>query len=473
MAEKQSRIRLRICGPAPPLLLLIGVVLAIAGEIAVWPSPQAAGQEPLVRVASRPLPNQGVDQHRDIGQTMEFSPESQAVIAGESQLTLANLEGMALANNPSVARAAARVRGASGNLLQVGLPPNPTLAYEGQQLASSGRAEQIGVALGQEFVRGGKLQLNRAIADRDLARARQELAVQEQRVLTDVRIAFYRVLLAQRTIELTARLVEISNQGSTAADSLFRAQEASRADVLQAQLEVENAKILAQNARNRYAAAWQSLTSIVGQPNLAPQLLDGDAFRNPEDIDFYEVLQQIYYASPEIAAAETDVERARAALARACAEPIPNITIEAAGNVIDNGIGGRPDAGLRLSFPVPVLNQNEGAIQQARHGITAAQRALDQLRLAIQNRLAPAFERYQNARYQVDRYRQSIIPAATESLDLMRRSYEAGESSFVSLLVAQRTYFQTNIKYLEAVEALRVAEAEINGQLLMGSLSGD
>jgi cobalt-zinc-cadmium efflux system outer membrane protein len=89
----------------------------------------------------------------------------------------------------------------------------------------------------------------------------------------------------------------------------------------------------------------------------------------------------------------------------------------------------------------------------------------------MQARLAPVFERYDNARNQVERYRQAILPAAQESLDLTRKMYEAGEASFLSLLTAQRTFSQTNLNYLEALRELRVSEAEIEGLLLRDSLT--
>jgi cobalt-zinc-cadmium efflux system outer membrane protein len=84
--------------------------------------------------------------------------------------------------------------------------------------------------------------------------------------------------------------------------------------------------------------------------------------------------------------------------------------------------------------------------------------------------LAPTFERLANARNQVQRYRNLILPAAEESLQLTRTMYEAGESTYLGLLTAQRTFSQTGWNYLDAVLALRVAEAEIEGFLLRGSL---
>jgi len=388
----------------------------------------------------------------------------------ECGLTLTDLEQMALGGNPSLARAVAQIGAARGNWVQVGLLPNPVVGYDGQQLGSGGLAEQHGVVYNQEIVRGGKLRLNRAIAAQDVNRARFELTSQELRVLTDVRIGYFQVLTAQRQIELTAELMQVGRSGFDAANSLFKAEQAGKADVLQAQLEIENAQILSENAHNRLRSSWNSLTAVIGQPDLAPQKLTGDPTFSPLQFDFRDVSIRLQAASPEIAAASTTITRARFAAERARVEPKPNLNFQGLVNVIDNGIGGRPDGAVGVTIPLPVFNRNQGAIMQAHHEIVVAERALAQLQLDLQNRLAPVFERYANARNQVERYQKSILAIAQQSLDLTRRTYVGGEISFVTYLIAQRTFAQTNLNYLESIRELRTAEAEIEGLLLSGSL---
>jgi cobalt-zinc-cadmium efflux system outer membrane protein len=285
-----------------------------------------------------------------------------------------------------------------------------------------------------------------------------------------VRIAYFQVLLAQRQIDLATTLVRISTQGAESVDSLFQAREVGRGDVLQAQIELENAHILAENARNRHGSAWQTLTAVVANPALPPQPLAGDAFTPPRQIEFQQTLQQIQASSPEIAVATAEIEQARARLDRARVEPIPNVTVTGLVNVMDNAIDGDPNGGITISVQTPIYNRNQGAIFQAQHEVAAARRALQQLELNLQNRLALTFERYANARNQVDRYQSIILPAVSESLELSRKMYEGGETSYINLLVVQRTYFQTHLNYLGAIEALRIAETEIDGLLLSDSL---
>lgn len=437
---------------APPLIFCVAAGLLCANVAAQQPvmvQKVAATQDP-----PRPLP----------------PPEEINPPTPQRGLTLTDLEHIALGSNPSIGRAAALVSAAQGNMVQVGLPPNPTVGYNGQQLGSGGLAEQHGVQFSQEIIRGGKLRLNRAVAEQELAGAQQELAAQQQRVLTDVRIAFYKTLLAQRQIDMTANLVRTTTQGADVVDKLIKAKEATRLDVLQSQLEVETAQILAKNARNAHDAAWRELSTVIGDPYLQEQALIGDAFAPPCEIEFEQALARLLAASPEIAIAMTEISRTRMAAERARVEAVPNVSLQGLVNPIDNGIGGRPDGGVTISVPIPILNRNQGGIMRAQSEIVAAERALTQLELSLKNRLAPTFERYSNARNQVDRYRTAILPAATESLDLSRKMYQAGETGYLNLLTAQRTFAQTHLQYLDSLRQLRIAEAEIEGLLLSGSL---
>lgn len=388
----------------------------------------------------------------------------------EPTLTLEELEARALRSNPSIARAQALASAAQGNWLQVGLPPNPKVGYAGQQIGSGGLAEQDGVLVEQEFVRGGKLALNRQVAAQDIVRAQQQLAAQQQRVITDVRIAYYRVLAAQQQTSTSEELVAIAERSAQAARALFDAKEVSRADVLQADLEIENAQITHTNARNRLASGWRQLAAVTGDSQLAQQPVSGELARRRECINWQKCLERLLSSSPEVAAAATNVEQARWRLQRAIVEPRPNVTVQGLYNWRDNGIGGDSDGGLQVMFPLPAWDRNQGAIAEAQCAVVAAERALEQLELSLQQRLAPVFERYHNSYNQVERYEKRILPVAQESLDLTRTMYAAGETGYLTLLTAQRTFSHTLLSYIEALRELREAEAEIDGLLLSGSL---
>ena len=85
-------------------------------------------------------------------------------------------------------------------------------------------------------------------------------------------------------------------------------------------------------------------------------------------------------------------------------------------------------------------------------------------------RLAVVFEQYTNARFQVEKYQRDILPNAEASLKLTNSGYRQGEYGYLSLLTAQRTFFRTNLAYLDALRELRATATTIEGNLLNDSL---
>ena len=63
------------------------------------------------------------------------------------------------------------------------------------------------------------------------------------------------------------------------------------------------------------------------------------------------------------------------------------------------------------------------------------------------------------------------LPRARKSLDLVTAGYEKGQVKYLTLLTAQQTYLHVNLSYLDSLRELRASLAEMEGQLLSGSLT--
>ncbi|EAQ79246.1 probable divalent cation resistant determinant protein C [Blastopirellula marina DSM 3645] len=394
----------------------------------------------------------------------------EAIAPPTSQWSLPELEQLALQNNPAMAEAVARVNAAHGNWLQVGIAPNPVLGYSGQQLGSGGLATQTGMFVGQEFVTGNKLGLNREVAAWEIQKAERDRDAFRLRVLTDVRIGYYDVLIAQRRRELATQLVQIAEKGEQSAEALFKGQEVSQADPLRARVEADTSRIVLQNSINQHVEAWRRLTAVLGLPDFQLQQLEGELKAEDVNLQWDETLATLMRDSPELAAALANVEAAHWAVQRAYAQVIPNIEVQA---IIQDDRGTRgTDGNLQVTLPLPLWNRNQGGIQQAHAEAAAANRAADKLSMDLQARLAIAFQRYESARNQVNQYAREggILENANRSLTLIRTGYEADEFSVLDLLSAQRTYFQTNLAYLDSQRELWISAMEIRGLMLQGSL---
>lgn len=383
-------------------------------------------------------------------------------------LTIEALEQIALANNPAVGQAAANVRALQGKYEQVGLPPNPTMGYVASEVGNDGFAGQQGGFAGQDFITGGKLAKNRAVVAAEIDKAEQVLSATRQRVLTDVRATYYRALVAQRRVELATTLVEATGKAVKASNDLLEAEEIPVAGLLQTEVEQQNAEVVLRMAENELSAAWQQLSAVVGEAEMSPQRLVGDPTALPSDLDWREAVDRITMLSPEMAAAVADLSRSRRALNRAYAEPVPDIGTQFTvqyDNSTDDTI-----AGIQVGMPLPIWNKNQGGIRQAQAEITAASQNIDRVALDLQNRLAATFREYANARTQAQTYATEILPRADRTFQLVQSGFALGELGYLDLLTAQRTYTQTNLAYLNSLNALWQSRTKIDGLLLEGSL---
>ena len=386
-------------------------------------------------------------------------------------LTLADLENIALANNPTLVQASARIQAAEGRWLQGGLRPNPIVGYQATEVGNEGRGGQQGAFYSQEFVRGGKLDLNRTVASREIAQAQQQMAAQRLRVLNDVRIEYFNVLIAQRALELTRELADIGQRGLKMTEQLFQGEQVSNAEVLQARIESASAAIMLQNARNRHGAAWRRLTSVVGAPEIGVQPLSGNLMPELRQLDWNESYTRLVAQSPELATARAGVSRAQAVVERARIEPIPNVDVQL-GVQYDNA-SQFTIANIQMGIPIPYRNRNQGNIQTALADVRNAQADVGRIELNLRNRLALAYENYANARNQVDMFSRQILPDARASLELVSSGFRQQQFGFLTLLTAQRTYSQANLAYLQALQELNANRIAIEGLLLTGSLQSD
>lgn len=162
---------------------------------------------------------------------------------------------------------------------------------------------------------------------------------------------------------------------------------------------------------------------------------------------------------------------ARAVLERSQAEPIPNVDVQL-GLQYDNAsqytIGN-----AQIGVPIPFANRNQGNIQTAYADLRHAQADVGRIELSLRNRLASAFESYSNARNHVEAFTKKVLPDSRSSLELVNLQFQQGQVNFLAVLTAQRTFFQANAAYLQALQELNANRIAIEGLMLTGSLGAE
>jgi outer membrane protein, heavy metal efflux system len=391
-------------------------------------------------------------------------------------LRLADLEQMALTNNPTVAQAQANLRVAAGLVKQAGLYPNPMAGYYGDEIrggASNGGKQ--GGFVSQTIVLGGKLHAARRVAQLQANQVETSAEAQRLRILNNVRAAFYEVLAAQRLVEVRQNLAKLAADAVQTSLQLANVGQADRPDILQTQVEQQQANVSARVADQNLRASWRLLAAVVGKPDLAIVRLEGDLDAVP-DLNYEEWVATTLRESPQIKLAEQEVARAEAALVQARKVPIPDLQVT--GLLVQNRepleTTGKPtgvQGGAQIGVQLPIFNRNQGGVAAAKGEIESARQDLTRLKLELQRELAGMFRDYNSARVIVQQYKTEMLPRAEQAYRLYQTNYQRMAGAYPQVLISQRTLFQLEADYVQALGNAWQSSLVIRGFGLMDGLS--
>jgi len=382
--------------------------------------------------------------------------------------SLPDIERLALATNPAIAKAYAKRDSLTGKRLQAGLGPNPTAGLFGQDIFEDGGGGRYGVFYGQEVVRGNKLELSQNVVDAEINAACRQIEILKRRLKTDIQNRFYEVLLAQQRVTLTESLVDRLAEILKISNALVEAKEAAAASVLQVEIAFEQIKVVAAQAKLDLSGARQQLAALINESELPFERIEGDVSAVPILPTIEEVYDHLLGSSPEIAAELAKIKTAEQTLRRAQVDSIPNVTWQTA--VSYDTAGEHVIADFQVGVPLPTVDWNQGNIRKARSEIVMASASVEQKVVQLRQRLITNYREYAKAKLQVDAYTTSILPKSQKSLELITAGYREGELDFLEVLTAQRTFFKAQLTYLDRLQTLRSKAILVEGQLLNASL---
>jgi outer membrane protein, heavy metal efflux system len=392
------------------------------------------------------------------------------------RMTLEQLQEMALANNPTLGQAKAGVRAAAGLTRQAGLWPNPTVGYVGEEIrgGSFGGGQQ-GVFVQQNVILGGKLGLDKKISAEQAKQAEAETEEQQLRVENGVRIAFYESLAAQQMVEMRQRLNALAQDAAETTKQLFNVGQADQPDMLQAQVEADEADVAVIKSQEEQQRAWRVLAAVVGKPELPLSTLSGDLEGLPA-INSDEMLQTILSNSPAVKIAQLGAARTEIELTRAHRELVPDLSLrtgymnnlEALGSVPPKAVGSEGFA--EVSVNLRLFNRNQGNIEVAKANQERANLEVQRVSLVLRMLAAPILQSYGSSRSVADRYRTRTLPNARQAYQLYLQKYHEGAAAYPQVLIAQRTLFQLETTYIATLENAWINAATLQGLLLTDGL---
>jgi cobalt-zinc-cadmium efflux system outer membrane protein len=421
-------------------------------------------------------PGQQVDNPAERTPSGPPVPDLLKDVATRPPMQLNQFEQFVTSTNPTLGQANAIVRQSAAQARQVGLYPNPTVGYQGEQIRGGdyGGGEQ-GVFIQQNIVLGGKLGLRKNIYEQQ--RQVDQIGVTEQhyRILSDVGQSFYAALAAQEVVNARRRLLGLAMDMLETAHQLANVGQADAPDVLQSEVEAEQIKIDYFNAQRTYMQEFRTLAALVGKPDLPLAPLAGN-LENPPSISEDQVIEQMIRDSPSVKRAQQDVMHAEAELKSAKREPVPDIQLRAGVEQnLERLTAGSPQtvgaqAFASVGVTLPLFNRNQGNVAAARADLERAQSEINRVQLSLRRSAQPLLQAYFSGQLTATRYKNEMIPRALQAYRLYLQKYQQMGAAYPQVLVSQRIYFQLQISYINVLQQLWINAIALQNYTLTDGL---
>ncbi|MFK7767641.1 MAG: TolC family protein [Mariniblastus sp.] len=395
-------------------------------------------------------------------------PANEPFTPDTTQATLEFFEQKGIQNHPTLNALVAQIRATQQEGVQAGLAPNPKLGLFIDEMGNENDTGLWGAYLQRNVIRGNKLGLSREIKNREAVVIEHELGEQVLRVKTDIRTAFYQLLIAQQKYELAYQLYESQKNAIEKSKQLFEAGETPKTDLIQTELQAQKTLVLLRQSEVAIRNLWRELAVAVGQPDLEYRIITGELDPIMQPVTYEFCLSQVMSKSPELLKANAEVLRAQASTNRQVAETVPNYQTQ-----LTLGRDAATDhffTGVQLQIPIQVNNRNQGNIAAANFRVAEAQSNVEKIKLRLAKKLAVEFRQYESALQTSSLYASQLLPKSQDALEQLTRGYPE-EVDILQILTAQQQVIDITTEFLDSLNQVWSSRIRIEGLLLDDSLN--
>ncbi len=380
-----------------------------------------------------------------------------AGVKAQTPLSLQDALSLAVKNNPFYKAEKYNLEIAKTAVTTAGLHTNPSLSVSSILVPSSKyyaagsglfspENRQMNYQVSKVFQVGGQLKYKIQSAKSDLILAGSNLGAYEWNLLSEVASKWLDVWYADEKLKLI-------NQAKINSDTLLRVNQIRLRNQVITTTEFSRTQINDEQYRLMQLSAMQELKS--GNNNLALLLGINDPILIDKKEQWFPVLLPQNYDTllhialenrKEILIGKNMSDKAKidVALQKAIAKPQPEVGVNYSPQ---NKV---PYVGLSLAIPLPFSDRNQGEIARAKIAVNQADAQISAYILQVTKEVKNAFDEYTTNKISWEKYRE-LNTKSEEVLKTVKMSYLKGGTTILDYLEAERTWFEMQSQYYEAM----------------------
>jgi outer membrane protein TolC len=377
----------------------------------------------------------------------------------DDALRLAETDQPVLTGQQAAIRAAEEAKVSASQLpdpkLKLGLINVPVAGPDAFSLTSDFMTMRM-VGVMQEFPRESKRRLKGELAEIDRQQKSLELATTRRSIRRDVALAWVEAWHAQRAVSVAEVLQKETERQLDSLGVALKSGKATQADVLSARIGMDLLRDRTADLARGSATARAELSRWIGAQ--ADRPLPADQPVLPPPMSMEELMTHIQSHphlsayDKQVALAETEVELARKG-------SVPDWSVEVSYNV-----RGSPYADMvsvQFGIDLPIFQQNR-QVRDVSNKIALADRAramrADNLR-EMEAMVKRHFAEWRSALERIERYRASILPQATQRVEVALSAYRSGRGDLAAVLDARRA--ELDLRMQQIMLETEAAKAQV------------
>jgi cobalt-zinc-cadmium efflux system outer membrane protein len=392
--------------------------------------------------------------------------------------TLDSIIELALERNPVVSSAAGQIEQQRGQQTAAGAYPNPTVSgFTGYgELRDAGRAgigpilerqslTEYNMTVGQPVEWPAMRAARQRVADLGLATASAGMVETRLNLMSQVKVAFFGLLLAQQDATLARQNLDIVEGVARIVKARVKSGEAPQFESIKAEVEVLKARQQLARAENAVRVSRVVVDTLTGGALGMSYTIQGEFTVMPKELHIEGLMTRMVDQHPTIQRLLRSVEQSDWKIEFERQMRLPTVTVTGG---FWREIGREAFQG-GLSVPMPLWYRRQGEITSS----LGAKRREEAELLRTRNELARAVhQHYQEARTTaelIEVFDKGLLKQAQEALRLAQFSFQQGASSLLEVFDAQRVQRQILLDYAQARHDLAVSLARLE-QAVGGTL---
>ncbi|MEP6847727.1 MAG: TolC family protein [Acidobacteriota bacterium] len=383
---------------------------------------------------------------------------------------------IALENNGELAAMRKERDAAQAMVKQARLRANPNLEASGaKQIAAPDNSYMVKGMLPLEL--GGRRDARIRVAEREVAVREKAVEDRERLLASEVRMKFGEALAETFKLKFTEDVLAAALQQYSLVQARVIEGKTAPLEENMTLVEVNRLRAARETASGKIEIAFFELRNMLGMKPEEPMRLRGDFDDLVTPLPILADATTIALQTrPDLAGLRAMEDLGAAQIERAKADGRLDASVTSGYQRMNSSfpLNGLTNTGqlspiqdifhfftFGVTFELPVLNRNQGAVEAAAAMRDAARNRRDFGELIVRREVATTFASYESSAKAMEIFRVGVRGQANANLDVVRQTYELGSRSLIDYLIEDRRYIDIENEFIDMQLAVYQARVEM------------